>query len=491
VRTTAAILVVAGMGLASACGDGGDAAPSTSPPTSTTTVEAGTTAVPVDAVDGAPGVGDPYFPDLGNAGYDVAAYDLSLDVDPTGAGAVVGDATIAATATEALRSFHLDLVGLDVLDVTVDGEAASTSREGEELRVEPATAIDDGADFEVVVRYEGTPSPFDSGVRLLPEVGWFDLPGDGGSYVLSEPSGAATFFPVNDHPADKATFTFRVTVPEGMEAAANGVLEGSETADGATTWTWRMDDPMAPYLVTIVIGQLTFQEAGEAAGVPIRNVFADTLAEEAGPAFAGQGEMLEFFADRFGPYPFDAYGAVVVDVDLGVALETQTLSIFGRDTIGSELIVAHELAHQWFGDSVSVATWQDIWLNEGFATYAQWLWFDHRRIATIAEQAEESHGLLTDTGLGDLPPTDPGAADLFHPVVYERGALALHALSLVMGDDDFTTLLRRWADEFRYGNAGTGDFVALAEEVAAAGSGADVGPVLDAWLFATEMPDLP
>jgi aminopeptidase N len=195
--------------------------------------------------------------------------------------------------------------------------------------------------------------------------------------------------------------------------------------------------------------------------------------------------MLAFFAEAFGPYAFDAYGAVVVDVDLGVALETQTLSIFGAEAIGNDLVVAHELAHQWFGDSVSVETWQDIWLNEGFATYAQWLWFEHEGIATVEEQAAQAHASLAEQGLGDLPPADPGASQLFHPSVYERGALTLHALERTMGERPFSVLLQRWYTDNAGANASTADFVELAAQVANASDGTDVRPLLDEWLYGT------
>ena len=479
------LTAVAALVACSGGGDGQGAATTTSARPTTTAVATTTTEA---AVEGAASLGDPYYPGLGNAGYDVASYDLALDVDPTGDGALDGVATIEATATETLSSFHLDLAGLEVASVTIDDVPAVTTREGAELRIEAPAALAAGTAFTTVVRYRGTPQPVDSGVDVLPDVGWFDLPGDAGSYVLSEPAGASTWFPVNDHPADKATYTFRVTVPEGMEAAANGVLDGSETAGGRTTWTWRMDDPMASYLAIVVIGQLTFEDAGSAAGVPIRNVYADAVAASAGRTFARQGEMLEFFAGQFGPYPFDAYGAVVVDADLFVALETQTMALFGRDILGGgELVVAHELAHQWFGNAVSPATWQDIWLNEGFATYAQWLWFEHRGLMTVAASAGEAHDQLARSGLGDLPPGDPGVEGLFHPSVYERGALTLHALRNAIGDDAFFATLRQWVADHSGGAASTADFQSLAEQV----SSTDLQALFDEWVYAPELPALP
>lgn len=463
-----------------------DAATTTTPTTTGGTEAEATTPTGTPAGEGAGDVGDAYFPGLGNGGYDVGDYDLALTVDPA-AEQLDGVATIVATATQGLSSFDLDLVGLEASAVTVDGAAATVVHEGRELRITPASPIADGATFTTVVTYGGDPEPVSSGVELLPEVGWFDLDDGAGSYVLSEPSGGATWFPANDHPSDKATYTFRVSVPEGVEVAANGVLVSQATDAGRSTWTWRSDDLMASYLAQLVVGQLTFPPPTDAGGVTIRNVFADSIADRVGPAFDHQGEMVTFFSEQFGPYPFAAYGSVLVDVDLSVALETQTLSLFGSDLLdASEEIVAHELSHQWFGDAVSLERWQDIWLNEGFATFAQWLWSDHRGVRSLDEAAAESHRFL-EGGAGDLPPGDPGFERLFDASVYERGALTLYALRETIGPEVFATLLPRWVAENDGTSVTTDDFVDLAEEV----SGMPLDDFFQQWLDADELPPLP
>lgn len=452
--------------------------PSASVPSTSTT----TTAAPLDALDAAAGAGDPYFPELGAAGIDVERYDLALTV-PADGSTIDGVATLTITATEDLASFTLDLLGFDVRLATVDGEDAAIERDGRTLRLRPPAPIPAGRTFEAQVHYRGAPEPVTT--PPLGDVGWLTYPG--GSYVIGEPEGAATWFPADDHPEDKATFRFRIDVPDGVEAVANGVL----VERTATRFVWEMRQPMATYLASVAIGQFVLTEEPGPGGVTIRNAFADRVAARAASTFADQPAMLAFFAERFGPYPFEAYGALVVEPELGLALESQTLSLFGASIIGggarSEAIVAHELAHQWFGDSVTPADWRDIWLNEGFATYAQWLWTAHDGGPTLDEAAAEAHRGLAESGAGDLPPGDPGPDQLFHPSVYERGALTLHALRRAIGDGAFDQVLRRWAAEHAGANATTADLVELAEAV----SGSDLDPLFASWLYAEELPPLP
>jgi aminopeptidase N len=428
---------------------------------------------------GASGVGDPYFPGAGNGGYDVDHYALDLSWDPLRQH-LDGVTTISAVATQALASFSLDLIGLDVTAVEVDGDPARWERRGDhELVVKPARTLPEEATFRTVVAYNGTPvaiagaEPIDPGFVT-----------DGREvYVASEPDGAATFFPCNDHPTDKATYEIRVTVPEALDVAANGLLRETISDDGAGTETWVFEapDPMATYLVQVVVANLRFQELTGPAGLPIRNAYDADLGDDVRVTFERQGEMIDFFDDLFGPYPFATYGAVVVDEDLGFALETQTLSLFGTNARG-EPAVAHELAHQWFGDHVSLGSWRDIWLNEGFATYAQWLWAEHQGDGTVDEAAAAAAGI---PGL-DVPPDDPGAGDLFRSTVYLRGALTLHVLRHELGDDAFFELLRAWVDRYGGQSATTADFEALAEELA----GRDLSVLFDAWLHSSGLPTL-
>ncbi|NDJ78724.1 MAG: M1 family metallopeptidase [Chloroflexi bacterium] len=325
---------------------------------------------------GADGLGDPFYPQMGNGGYDALHYTLDLTTD-VASGELSGAVTLEAVSTQELRTFNLDFTGFDVSAVTLNGELVDYDRQNGELIVVPLVPLPDDEEFTVGVTYSGIPQQAE-GALFGGIGGWFNY-GDG-TYVASEPMGAAAWYPGNDHPLDKATYTIRVTVPEQYVVAANGLLQEVIDGDDTLTYVWEADDPIASYLVTVNIAEFVLEEDESPNGVPIRNYYAANLAEVASPKFANTGEMIELFGELFGPYPFDVYGVAVIDASFGFALETQTLSIFSRTWLSGgniDEVVAHELAHQWFGNSVSLSRWQDIWLNEGFATYASWLWYEH------------------------------------------------------------------------------------------------------------------
>jgi aminopeptidase N len=441
---------------------------------------------------GATGVGDAYFPHAGNSGYDVASYELSLVVDPA-LDDIEGVVGILSQATQDLRSFSLDLMGLKVGGVTVNGTEAEYRREGQELIISCPEPLGEGETFSTEVRYSGTPEAMKDAESFA--IGWQHV-GDV-IYTLDEPQGAATWFPVNDHPSDKATYLFRITVPKPYVAAANGVLVDTVAERADRTFVWEMKQPLASYLATVSVGEYTLEESAAGNGVPIRDYFAPELAKEAETAFARTGEMLAYYSELFGPYPFDAYGVLVPDVETGAAMENQTLSLFGSDLlknrmsdpVAGPMYLSHELAHQWFGDSVTVGLWKDIWLNEGFATYASWLWLEHDQgPETLTTMVRQSLDML---GGDTEPPGDPGVDELFGESVYQRGALALHALRLTVGDEVFFRILREWVSRYQYKNASTEDFVALAQEVARGVPAADLAELFDAWLYDDKVPDLP
>jgi hypothetical protein len=646
---------------------------------------------------GAPGIGDPYFPLDGNGGYDVKHYDLALRYDPA-TDVLGGVASIRILATQNLSSFDLDLVGLDVRSVTVGGRAARWRRDGQELVVTPRKGLRSGREFTAVVRYDGIPEPVDEGLGLSGFIATED-----GVFVAGQPHGAATWFPVNDHPKDTATYTVKITAPTGLDAISNGRLAAKKQLGAWTRWTWRATDPMASYLLTMAIGnydtrsytadgvryvdavasslleplaapstgtrvlwsqqadasykRLTRTVAVPAGGatlsfdvtrdtepdwdylfVEARTAGADdwttlpdanghtaqdtgtscpagwlglhpalahyqtfdpgtaTTAPSCAPtgttgawwaasgrsdgverwsidlgAYAGkqvevslgyasdesvqntgvvvddvvvstgegttsfeddgdtldgwtvpgapagspgnatdwttttpdaiptlggnalaaldrQPEILRFLGERFGRYPFKDAGGIVVDTPIGFALETQTRPIYSPlffgDASGGDSVVVHELTHQWFGDDLPVARWQHIWLNEGFATYAEWMWAESEGFITAQEIFDFFASIPADDDFWTLTIGDPGPTQLFDSPVYNRGAMTLHALRTAIGDDAFFRLLRTWVARNSGKNVTTAQFVTLAEGIA----GRDLDAFFDTWLLTGAKP---
>jgi aminopeptidase N len=464
-------------------------------------------------VVGAPGAGDAYFPFAGNGGYDVRHYDLALTYTPPAAepaplvGQLEGVATIELVPTRDLARFNLDLRGLDVRSITVDGSrlrevsppATSTEVHGGaywqvqddaarvwELTVQPRHALRAHRRAKVVVTYGGaTGRPTDIEDALY---GWVTT--RDGAMVANEPEGSMTWYPVSDHPTDKATYDFAITVPEGKVAVANGLpARRPRTRAGWTTWYWSAPDQQASYLATASVGDYELRRSTTDRGLPIIDAVDDALTPANRAAtdasLALQGDMIDFIEDTFVPYPFVSAGAIVDDDTIGYALETQTRPIYSR--AAREGTVVHELAHQWFGDAVSPARWQDIWLNEGWATYVEWLWSEH----TGGDPAQTSFDAVMatpdDDEFWELSLADPGPLGLFEAPIYDRGAATLHALRLEIGDRAFFATARRWLRSHDDGTGTTEDFQAIAERT----SHRDLDAFFTTWLRTPTKPASP
>ena len=461
--------------VAAACSPAATTTTATSPDISTPSATATTTTTsastaPTSTV-GAAGIGDEYYPTLGNGGYDVEHYDLDLFYDPDD-NMLDAAVIISATATQDLTAFNLDFTGFDIVDLRVGDLPATFERNAGELTITPDVPIATGDRFDITIAYAGNPTASRSPAFGLVPIGWRAGPG-GEQYIIAEPDAAHTWFPSNDHPLDKATFSFVVTVPDGYAVGATGEFLGIEPGHqiGETlSYAWEMSTPMAPYLATIVIGEgyqlVDDPVSTEAAGIPIRNFLPPDLVANPPDSLDDTGEMVTVLEAAFGPYPFDRYGITVVG-GFPAALENQTLSVFGRSMVDApffEFVLVHELAHQWFGNSVSVAQWSDIWLNEGFATYSELLWIEHRQGRAVYDQVVSDRRRAASTA-GYAPPGLPPPTDLFNGGVYQLGGLLLADLRAEIGDEAFFTLLRTYAAEFADGNVTTADFIALAEDI--------------------------
>ncbi len=478
--------------LLSACDDSATPTPTLKPtatptlaPTATPTVQPTPTPL-LDARPGAAGLGDPLFPGLGNGGYDVVRYTVTLDI-VVEANTISGQTQIEANATQDLATFNLDFRGLTVTLVEVDSQPAEHSRSGPEMKIRPAAPIPKGTAFNVTVSYEGHPfSTHVPGTNLL--VGWIKY--ETGIIAYGEPWGASYWFPVNEHPSDKALYTFILTVPKPYEAESNGELIETMDHGETVTYVWESGHEMASYLAFLAIAQFDDVVTESPGGISVVDSVEESIGEYATRGLDNAPLIIDYFSEVFGQYPFDSSGAVVVDVTFlpgrGVvtALETQPRPLYGAGILEEvgDRVVAHELAHQWFGNLLTPVSWRDVWLNEGFAVYAEWLWEDHKSGGGVFDSFWEE---MWRPNYG--PPADPDSRDLFSGTVYVRGAMALHALRGEVGDEAFFETLREYVSRYAGGNVTTEDFIGVAEEIA----GKDLGSLFDSWLYAETTPASP
>jgi aminopeptidase N len=431
---------------------------------------------------GAATSGDSLFPTDGNGGYDVAHYAVAIAYAPK-TKTLTGTDTITATATQALSRFDLDLHALSVRSVTVNAAAATFTRSADKLVITPTRSIALRAAFTAVIRYAGVPEPYDD--PILGFEGF--IPEPDGALAQGEPQVAAGWFPVNDRPTDKASYDISITAPSDLAALSNGILSSKRTNGSDTTWHWVESAPMASYLALIAIGRYRVTTSTHN-GLPVVLAVASSLPRTIDASLAKTPQILDFLITQFGPYPFDAVGGVVHDDQrLKFALENQTRPTYApgffSPIMDPSATIAHELTHQWFGDNVSVGDWSDVWLNEGFATYAEWLWSEHEGRDTPKQIFDEMYQ-------GKLPldaPAKPTVATLFGPASYQRGAATLEALRIAVGDATFWQIIRGWARKYAGGNATTAQFIAYADQV----SGKSLDSFLKTWLDDPGKPPYP
>lgn len=436
---------------------------------------------------------DPYLPHNGEARYGVEHYELELGYRVV-ANRLSGVAVITVRANAPLDTVVLDLsTALRVTKVGVGGSgrgrawARTTFTHAQaKLRIKLPKALAEGDTARLRVAYEGNPRPVRS---PWGEVGFEEL--TEGALVASQPSGSASWFPCNDHPSSKSTYRFVISTDAPFLSVASGALVSQGKRASTTVRTFDLPVPTSTYLATLQIGlyeRRTFP--GPDPGVPMQAFLPRRLRDNFEIDFGRQPQMMALFAERFGPYPFDLYSVVITDDDLEIPIEAQTLSIFGANhcdgTRRWERLVAHELAHQWFGNSVTLGQWRDIWLHEGFAAYAEWVWFEHADGVPAASSAEQALRSLRSRPQ-DLVIGDPGAEAIFDDRVYKRGALTLHMLREAIGDKRFFKLLREWTGTHRYGTVDTDAFIELASRYAEE----DTRPFFTAWLYQEKLPKKP
>jgi aminopeptidase N len=429
---------------------------------------------------GARGAGDPYFPGQGNGGYEVDHYRLRLHYTPS-TRMIRGVERIYAHARKDLTRFDLDLrPSMKVATVTVQGAPARFAQPAalkQELVIWPAKMLHKGHRFQVVVHYAGIGKSIRDPDDSLD--GWIKT--DDGAFVANEPQGTPTWYAVNDTPRDKATYRISVNVPRPLKAIGNGALQSRVRKGSRTIWTWNLTTPISSYLVTATVGRYHLTRGKTPGGVPYLIAVDPTQRAKADPVLKNLPDIIDFFSAKYGAYPFHQAGAIVDNApNVFYALETATRPIFDRAP--SALTLAHELAHQWFGDDVTLKRWRDIWLNEGFAEFSSWLWNGHNGGRTMAQHLRDWLADGTDV---NPPPGDPGdAKDIFAGSVYDRGACALQALREKIGGKVFFAIMRGWAHAHAYGNATVPQFIAFAQRV----SHRDLHTFFHRWLYRVGKP---
>jgi aminopeptidase N len=449
-------------------------------------------AAPSEFTPGARTLGDELFPTIGNGGYDARHYGLDLDYT-VATKRLNGVATIDAVATQDLSRFSFDLTSWNaVRGVTVDGRPArfAVDAQRSKLQITPPRGIRDGRRFRTVVRYGGTQRPLRKTTALTE--GWIPN-AKTGAIVLAQPIGAMGWYPNNNVPADKATYTTRITVPRGWEALATGVLTSRRYSgrgrSGRSTFVWKERAPTSAYLVSVAVGQFDVNSLDprrprrtkptEGSGnvpVPFYTAITSSLpakGKKASAATLAQSSGIVDFYSRFyeKPYPFTSLGGIVTLQNLGHNLETQgkpTYAIGDIDRTSGPWIdtVAHELAHQFFGNLVTPARWRDLWLSEGMAVFSMWSWSSTGTFfpVSLRDRYRSVYAGPIDPISWRVPPAAPATPkDLFDAdAIYHRGPATIEAIRAILGDDvRFKAMMRRWLTDHAYGSATTEDFVAL------------------------------
>ncbi|MDO5743932.1 MAG: M1 family metallopeptidase [Micrococcaceae bacterium] len=441
---------------------------------------------------------DHYLPRSGNSGYAVLHYDLDLTCT-LGSNRLDGSAWITAVATVDLDGLSLDLFALGASRCLLNGSKVRRfTQTRDKLVLHFSAPVRAGEKFSLEIHYAGIPQ-----LRSGPggDVGWEEL--SDGVLLVGQPNGAACWFPCNDHPSQKATYRFVVSTDSGYRPVCNGRLTGHHRGLRRDQWIYEVIEPMASYLATLQIGRYELhpltvaqpacgQPADSRTPVPQLVAVASGRLARARSALSDQPRMMQAFIKAFGPYPFEDYTVVVTEDNLEIPLEAHGISILGKNHLDrrwrGQRMIAHELAHQWFGNSLTIGRWGDIWLHEGFASYAEWIWSEASGSHSAHHRAKKAWKRLKASDQ-DIAIGDPGPEEMFDDRVYVRGALALHALRLVAGDRDFFAMLKSWTVAHRHENVTGAQFTAHVQDRLELHMPAE--DFLRPWLFECALPALP
>ncbi|WP_436526893.1 M1 family metallopeptidase [Actinoplanes sp. HUAS TT8] len=483
-RRSFTAVAVAATVLCGACTDKPTAAPTTAPSASSSAAPA------IDYTAWQAGksttVADKLYPEHGNAGLDVLQYDLKLDWNPTKK-ILTGTATLRIRPTAAASEIKLDFANLSVDKVTVDDAPATGTLAKQKLTV-PAQLVADQP-VTLVVDYHGTPKQvaFPShrtdakeGLGLRPAA-------NGGLWTMQEPWGAMTWYPANELVSDKAMYDIAITVPTGWVAAANGTpgpVEGN-------TYRYTSTVPTAAYLTTLAVDKYKKVTQAGPHGVKLTYFVMPKTDDKLLPVLKKSPQLLTWLEERLGKYPFETGGALLNGSVS--AMETQQMLSIGRSLVGKgtkddlsyvEETLVHEYAHQWFGDTVTPSTWTDLWLNEGFAQYLQYLY--EQKLYKFGDAELETFLRKRDAELRKSvgPPGKPKAANFAESNVYVCGAAMLKELNDALGDKKFFALMTAWVAEHKDTNQDRAAFIAFVNQ----NTGKDFSKLINTWLDSKTTP---
>ncbi|MFC4529402.1 M1 family metallopeptidase [Sphaerisporangium dianthi] len=444
---------------------------------------------------GAHTAGDRLFTYLGNGGYDVRSYDVAYDYR---AGTLKMDSSvrITATATQALSAFSLDSAVERVKSVAVQGKPAAFRVSGEKLLITPKHALRKGESFHVDISYrvdrgQNPPSPsYPPGTHILDH--WINK--DDGFALMGQPDRAHMFFPGNDHPSDKARFTFRITTPKDLQAVAGGTLRSRKTTGDRTTFTYVGRDAIPTDVAQAAVGRFTKVTARGPHGLPIRSYIATGRYKAAKPMVDDIARQVAWMEKEFGRrFPYEAYGVLgVPGTYAGVALESATLSTFAVDGLAKPVkeiapTMIHELVHQYFGDAVSPHDWNDMWISEGHADYYQLLYSVDKGYRELDDVLKQRYEFEFGKRLESGPPARlKSAADVLTGG-NNGGALMLAGLRHQVGDAVFKRIERTFFDRYSGASATTRNYIDVANKV----SGRDLTSYIEGWLYGAKVPPMP